>query len=151
MRRTIRLLALLGLLTVALLPVAGGTSAATESQEGESVAERRGRMLYLQACASCHGPDPAGPSVYPTVPSLKDVGGAAAVDWAVRTGRMPWKSATGPALPGAPRFGEADIRALRTYVGRAVGDTRIPSVDRAGATCNGAGTCTRPPAPPATA
>lgn len=130
MQRTIRLVAFLGLLTVALLPVAGGATAAPGGHDGQQAAlERRGRLLYVQACAACHGPDPAGPSVYPTVPSLDDVGGSAAVDWALRTGRMPWKSANGPAIPGEPRFGEDDIRALRTYVGRAVGDTRIPSAD----------------------
>jgi ubiquinol-cytochrome c reductase cytochrome c subunit len=59
------------------------------------------------------------------------VGGAAAVDWVLRTGRMPWRSAEGPALPGRPRFGAADIRALTVYVGRAVGDPTIPSVEPA--------------------
>jgi ubiquinol-cytochrome c reductase cytochrome c subunit len=66
------------------------------------------------------------------VPSLKDTGGAAAVDWAVRTGRMPWKDNKGPAIErGEPRFGEQDIRALVVYVGKAVGDAQIPDVDPA--------------------
>jgi quinol---cytochrome-c reductase cytochrome c subunit len=130
MRRTVRLFAALALLTVVLLPVTGGSGAAARHSAGQEIAlERRGRLLYEQACAACHGSDPAGPSRYPTVPSLADVGGAAAVDWALRTGRMPWKSANGPALRGEPRFLEQDIRALATYVGRAVGDTEIPSAD----------------------
>ena len=66
------------------------------------------------------------------MPSLNDVGGAAAVNWAVRTGRMPWKDNKGPAIErGEPRFNEEDTRALVTYIGKAVGDAQIPDVDPA--------------------
>ena len=66
------------------------------------------------------------------MPSLADVGGAAAVNWAVRTGRMPWKDNKGPAIErGEPRFNEEDTRALVTYIGKAVGDAEIPDVDPA--------------------
>jgi ubiquinol-cytochrome c reductase cytochrome c subunit len=128
-RRTAILLGGVALLALLLTPAAG---TATQQQPGTSAALlARGRELYQQSCASCHGPDPAGQSVYATVPSLKDVGGAAAVDWALRTGRMPWKDTTGPAIAGRPRFGEDDIRALNVYVGRAVGDAQLPNVDAA--------------------
>jgi ubiquinol-cytochrome c reductase cytochrome c subunit len=141
-RRTAILLGGVALLALLLTPAAGTATsragagvavAAAQQQPSDSPALlARGRELYQNACASCHGPDPAGPSYYQTVPSLNDVGGAAAVNWAVRTGRMPWKDNEGPAIErGTSRFGEEDIRALAVYVGRAVGDAQIPQVDPA--------------------
>jgi ubiquinol-cytochrome c reductase cytochrome c subunit len=138
-RRTAILLGGVAVLALLLTPATGAATsrgaaraAAAAGQDDIPALEARGRQLYQNACASCHGPDPNGPSYYPRVPSLKDTGGAAAVDWAVRTGRMPWKDNKGPAIErGEPRFGEEDIRALAVYVGRAVGDAQIPDVDPA--------------------
>jgi ubiquinol-cytochrome c reductase cytochrome c subunit len=128
-RRTAILLAGLALLALLLSPAAGG---AAQQAPGSDAVAVRGRQLYLQACASCHGPDPTGAALYPTVPSLANVGGAAAVDWVLRTGRMPWRSTVGPAIARAdPRFGDADIRALTVYIGEAVGDAQLPDVDPA--------------------
>jgi ubiquinol-cytochrome c reductase cytochrome c subunit len=111
---------------------AAAAGAAQQQPDDTQALEARGRELYQNACASCHGPDPAGPSYYPTVPSLQDTGGAAAVNWAVRTGRMPWKDNKGPAIArGEPRYGPEDIHALAIYVGKAVGDAQIPDVDPA--------------------
>ena len=134
MRRTATLLGGIALLALLLTPATGSATAGlAQQQPGSSPALlARGRQLYQQACASCHGPDPTGQSVYPAVPSLKDVGGAAAVDWALRTGRMPWRDAKGPAIErGRPRFNDEDIRALTVYIGRAVGDAQLPNVDLA--------------------
>ena len=134
MRRTSILLGGLALLALLLTPATGtATSRGAAAQQSDSQAvEARGRELYQSACASCHGPDPAGASYYPQVPSLADTGGAAAVDWAVRTGRMPWKDNKGPAIGrGEPRFNDEDIHALAVYVGKAVGDAQIPDVDPA--------------------
>jgi ubiquinol-cytochrome c reductase cytochrome c subunit len=118
----------IGLLTLVFLPATGhGASGVRPSASQDTQA--LGRQLYQQSCASCHGPNPGGPSNYPTVPSLKDVGGAAAVDWALRSGRMPWKSTTGPAVRGKPVFNESETLALALYVGDAVGDRDIPTVD----------------------
>jgi ubiquinol-cytochrome c reductase cytochrome c subunit len=138
-RRTATLLGGIAVLALLLTPTTGtassrrGAALAAQQQPADSPAlEARGRELYQTACASCHGPDPAGASSYATVPSLKDVGGAAAVNWALRTGRMPWKDNKGPAIErGEPRFGEEDIRALAVYIGKAVGDAQIPDVDPA--------------------
>jgi ubiquinol-cytochrome c reductase cytochrome c subunit len=138
-RRTATLLGGIAVLALLLTPTTGtassrrGAALAAQQQPADSPAlEARGRELYQNACASCHGPDPAGASYYPRVPSLKDVGGAAAVNWALRTGRMPWKDNKGPAIErGEPRYGEEDIRALTVYVGKAVGDAQIPDVDPA--------------------
>lgn len=133
-RRTLLLLAGIAVLALLLVPATGGASTgsgvAAQTAGGSAEQIARGKALYLQACASCHGVDPSGPSQYATVPSLKDVGGAAAVDWAVRTGRMPWRSTVGPAIArGKPRFNDADTKALAAYVGSVVGDSQIPAVD----------------------
>ena len=128
MRRTAIPLGGIALLALLLTPAAG---TATQQQPGSSPALfARGRELYQQGCASCHGPDPSGQSAYATVPSLKDVGGAAAVDWALRTGRMPWKDTQGPVIErGKPRYDDQDIRALTVYIGRTVGDAQLPDVE----------------------
>ncbi|HET9557870.1 MAG TPA: c-type cytochrome, partial [Actinomycetota bacterium] len=139
MRRTAILLGGVAVLALLLSPAAGGASApgaarlAAQQQPSDSPAvEARGLELYQTACASCHGPDPSGPSYYPDVPSLNDVGGAAAVNWALRTGRMPWKDNKGPAIQrGEPRFNEEDTHALVTHIGKAVGDAQLPDVDPA--------------------
>ncbi len=115
MRRTI-LFAGIAILALLLVPATSswsgrGVGAQTTSSSGGLQAQ--GRQLYLQSCAACHGPNPNGPSEYSTVPSLKDLGGAAAVDWAVRTGRMPFQSTTGEAIARSkPRFSEQEIHAL---------------------------------------
>jgi ubiquinol-cytochrome c reductase cytochrome c subunit len=138
-RRTVTLLGGVAVLALLLTPTTGTAAAdrraalAGQQQPADSPAlNARGRELYQNACAACHGPDPNGPSYYPRVPSLKDVGGAAAVNWTLRTGRMPWKDNKGPAIErGEPRFNDEDIRALVVYTGRAVGDAQLPDVDPA--------------------
>ncbi len=119
MRRTMILFAGIAVLALLLVPASSGASGAAgvrAQTAGGSTAQQsqqeRGRELYLQSCAACHGPDPNGPSEYSTVPSLRDVGGAAAV------------------ARGKPRFNEQDTRALAAYVGASVGDALIPEVDQ---------------------
>lgn len=130
MRRTLRLLAGLGALTLLLVPLTGSGAGAGQAQSATALGNaERGRQLYVQACASCHGRDPAGPPAYPTVPALSTVGGAAAVHWAVRTGRMPMEAAQGIAQPGEPRFTEQQALDLAAYVGQAVGDTTLPTAN----------------------
>jgi ubiquinol-cytochrome c reductase cytochrome c subunit len=137
-RRTAILFGGIAVLALLLTPATGTAASrraavAAQQQPADSPAlNARGRELYQNACASCHGPDPSGPSYYPRVPPLKDVGGAAAVDWVLRTGRMPWKDNKGPAIErGEPRFSDEDIRALVVYIGKAVGDAQVPQVDPA--------------------
>src|SRR6266705_4528417 len=106
------------LLVPATSGASGGPHLRAQPTSSSAGLQAQGRTIYLQSCAACHGPDPNGPSAYSTVPSLKDVGGAAAVDWAVRTGRMPFQSTKGPAIArGKSRFNEQDTRALAAYVG----------------------------------
>ena len=142
MRRTAIVFGAIAVLALLLTPATGSATApgaaraaavaGQQQPEDTEALEARGRVLYQQACASCHGPDPAGPSYYPRVPSLNDTGGAAAVNWVLRTGRMPWKDNKGPAIErGKQRFSDEDVRALVVYIGKAVGDAQLPDVDPA--------------------
>jgi ubiquinol-cytochrome c reductase cytochrome c subunit len=133
-RRTMILFGGIAVLALLLIPATSGASGSpgvrpqTSGTSAQTINE--GKQIYAQSCAACHGPDPNGPSAFSTVPSLRDVGGAAAVDWAVRTGRMPFSSTKGPAIARAkPKFNEQQTRVLSLYVGQAVGDTLIPEVD----------------------
>jgi len=133
-RRTLVLLGGIGLLALLLTPATGSASSAARAAQVRAQTAQDtldfGRTLYQQGCVSCHGLDPAGPSNYSTVPSLADVGGASAVDWVLRTGRMPWRSTVGPAIErGKPKYNESETRALSLYVGEAVGDSDLPTVD----------------------
>jgi len=53
---------------------------------------QRGRELFLDGCASCHGMDARG--IPQTAPDLHGAG-AASADFYLRTGRMPLDVATG--------------------------------------------------------
>jgi quinol---cytochrome-c reductase cytochrome c subunit len=87
---------------------------------------QRGRQLFVDGCASCHGMDARG--VPGTGPNLHGAG-AAAADFYLRTGRMPLDVSTGEQpLRGRPAYDEADIRALVGYVG-SLGGPSIPKVD----------------------
>jgi ubiquinol-cytochrome c reductase cytochrome c subunit len=87
--------------------------------------EAEGRELYLQSCASCHGADGSGTALAPTLIGV----GAAAADFQLTTGRMPF---TGP--PGSqatrkpPRFDEAQINALVAYIASLGPGPAIPTV-----------------------
>ena len=68
-RRTAILLGGIAVLALLLTPTTGtaasrrATALAAQQQPADSPAlEARGRELYQNSCASCHGPDPAGAS-----------------------------------------------------------------------------------------
>lgn len=72
-----------------------------------------GRSVYVARCASCHGPDGAGTD---RAPSLVGVG-AAAADFELRTGRMPFTGPPGTqAVRKPPAFDDQTIRDLVDYV-----------------------------------
>lgn len=102
-------------------PAPGGASATTAPAAGEE--EVDGRQLYFNNCAACHGPDFNGTS---NGPSLREVGGAAAVDWVLRSGRMPIAAPDQVPQRGPARFNPDEIEAITRYVGSAVGDTQVP-------------------------
>lgn len=70
-------------------------------------------QLYLQACASCHGPDGSGSALAPTLIGI----GPAAVDFQLTTGRMPFAGQIGEqAKRKPPAFGKDQIDLLVEYV-----------------------------------
>jgi len=136
-RRTLTVLGGLAILTVLLLPAtgqAGGGSrtpgaaaqpAPSPSPAAQPTAEQqRGRELYFTNCAACHGSDLNG-ARNGNGPSLRQVGGASAVDYVLRTGRMPLAAPGDVPHRGPSRFDEAEIRALVAFIGNAVGDPAV--------------------------
>ena len=74
----------------------------------------RGRVLFAQGCASCHGEDLRG---RPRLgPSLRGAG-AAAADFYLSTGRMPLADPTDEPVRTQPAYPRADIDALVAFVG----------------------------------
>jgi ubiquinol-cytochrome c reductase cytochrome c subunit len=90
--------------------------------------ETQGRALYEANCSTCHALDAGGTE---NGPSLFDVG-PAAVDFMLRTGRMPLANPNDQPQRGEPRFTPGQIDALVAYVASiAPGGPPIPMVDPA--------------------
>lgn len=88
-----------------------GGSAAVAAQPADA---DRGRQLYQQSCANCHGPEGEGTQ---RGPSLIGVG-EASVDFQLGTGRMPLAvEERYEAEHQEPEFSEEDIAALVDHVG----------------------------------
>jgi ubiquinol-cytochrome c reductase cytochrome c subunit len=90
-----------------------------------AAAASRGRQLYVDGCASCHGFDARGiPGIAPDLHGA----GAAAADFYLRTGRMPLDVPTGEQpVREKPTYSERDIRALVAYIG-SLGGPPVPKV-----------------------
>jgi len=84
--------------------------------------------LYVQNCASCHGPQGQGTSAGPTLVGV----GAAAADFYLRTGRMPLGAPGQQPIRQAPKFDEADIQALVAYVAAFGAGPDVPQVTSGG-------------------
>lgn len=86
----------------------------------------RGRLLFEQSCASCHGPAGQGTQ---RGPSLVGVG-PASLDFQLSTGRMPLTREQRQPERGKPAFSRADIRAIVDYASTlgGGGGPAIPSV-----------------------
>jgi ubiquinol-cytochrome c reductase cytochrome c subunit len=121
-------------LQLALAAIAGALALVTVSARGQTPAPpigsspplvERGRALFREGCASCHGTDGKGTS---RGPSLLHAG-AAAADFYLSTGRMPL------ARPGIepertkPVYDRRQIRALVAYVASLGPGPAIPEVD----------------------
>jgi ubiquinol-cytochrome c reductase cytochrome c subunit len=107
---------------VVLLASLGGDA---EAQEDRAALVERGRELFLDSCASCHGEDARGiPGRAPTLYGA----GAAAADWYVSTGRMPLTDPHDEPLRGEPAYPQRDIDALVAYAGT-LGGPPVPDVD----------------------
>lgn len=84
-----------------------------------------GKIVYDTHCIQCHGPNLQGTS---NGPSLQHVG-AAAVDFMLRTGRMPLEVPGTEALSGPPQLTPAQIKAVEAFAlaSGAQGGPPIPS------------------------
>lgn len=91
-----------------------------------SEAEVRGQALYVANCSTCHGLDASGTA---NGPSLQGVG-PAAVDFMLRTGRMPLANPDDQPQRGEPKFDQRGIDLIVAYVASiAPGGTPIPDVE----------------------
>ena len=102
------LVAALGTIGTLYAGFAPGTSAASNNDP----AIAKGRALFLQGCASCHGLNAEGGV---RAPSLIGVG-AAAVDFQVGAGFMPLQQHGPEAARHRPVYNNAQIQLLATYV-----------------------------------
>jgi ubiquinol-cytochrome c reductase cytochrome c subunit len=89
-----------------------------------------GAELYVAQCAACHGVD--GTGVEDRGPPLTDEG-PAAVDFVLRTGRMPMPHPWMQPRRGPPRFTEEQIVSLVEHAGAFGDGPAIPEVDVTGA------------------
>jgi ubiquinol-cytochrome c reductase cytochrome c subunit len=78
----------------------------------DTAAIQKGRQLFLQGCATCHGLNGQGGA---RAPSLIGVG-AAAVDFQVGTGRMPLQDHGAEAPRKRASYNETDTELMATYV-----------------------------------
>ena len=101
-------------------PQEAATTAATTPPPGSG---DRGRQLYLEHCASCHGEQGQGSQ---RGPSLVGVG-PASTDFQLSTGRMPVSQEVPQARRGAPVFSADDIAALVGQVASFGGGGRTDS------------------------
>jgi ubiquinol-cytochrome c reductase cytochrome c subunit len=97
-------------------------------EAGQGQPEPSGAELYATQCASCHGVD--GEGVEDRGPPLTDEG-QAAVDFVLRTGRMPMADPRMQARRGPVRFSEEEIVALVEYAGAFGDGPAIPDVSTA--------------------
>jgi quinol---cytochrome-c reductase cytochrome c subunit len=104
---------------------AGFASAPEPSPTASPGTQDRGRQLFQQSCASCHGPAGQGTQ---RGPSLVGVG-PASLDFQLSTGRMPLTSERYRPVHRKPAFSADDIRAIVEYAsGFGAGGPRIPAV-----------------------
>ncbi|WP_083672611.1 cytochrome bc1 complex diheme cytochrome c subunit [Micromonospora sp. CB01531] len=119
-----RALAVGSVLVLAAGPVALAP-APTPTPTATTPAADRGTQLYLEQCASCHGPQGQGSQ---RGPSLIGVG-PASVDFQLSTGRMPLSQEVPQATRRAPVFSADDISALVGHVASfGGGGPQIPRV-----------------------
>jgi ubiquinol-cytochrome c reductase cytochrome c subunit len=100
------------------------SSTAAQTAASDQTVVDLGRRLYVQSCASCHGPDGQGG---PYGPSLAG-SGAAAWDFYLRTGRMPLAAPGEPVYRQPPAFDGSQIEALVAYGAMIAPGPAIPEV-----------------------
>lgn len=96
--------------------------------EDEGTVRQVAAALYLQNCASCHGPAGQGAAAGPPLIGV----GEASVDFYLRTGRMPLGAPGQRPQRQEPAFSDAEIDALVGYVGGFGDGPAVPRVTSGG-------------------
>lgn len=107
-----------------LASLALGLAAVALALPADAAPQSRGRALFLEGCASCHGVDARG--LEDRGPSLRGAG-AAAADFYLSTGRMPLAEPTDEPERSEPAYPRRDIDALVEYIA-SLGGPEIPEV-----------------------
>jgi len=129
-RQAAGLLILLGLIASAIVifspagPPAQPVRAQTSAPTVGDTAVNDGRLLYIQNCAACHGAHGEGS---PVAPALTD-DGPAALDFYMRTGRMPLARLGTPSQDQTPNLTPAQIAAITVYTSGFSHGPQIPTV-----------------------
>ena len=115
----------LGLVALLVAGVALLAQPATVAQTGEAGSVERGARLYEATCATCHGTRGEGIGGWPPIAGA----GAAAADFQLRTGRMPFTQEPGEqAQRKPPAYDEQEIRDLVAFVASLGNGPPIPEV-----------------------
>lgn len=117
-------LALIGVTYAALAPGGDKAEAAATGASKQDIA--KGKELFDQSCASCHGLSAEGTK---NAPSLIGVG-AAAVDFQVSTGRMPAQSPGAQMPRKPPAMTPEQTRQLSAYVASLGGGPAVPGKEK---------------------
>lgn len=117
-------LSVLGIVGGALLAFGGRPGPAPDDPLLAAVVSGDPAAMYLENCASCHGPQGEGTAAGPSLVGV----GAASVDFYLRTGRMPLGAPEQQATRKRPAFDDAEIRALVDYVAGFGNGPEIPIV-----------------------
>ena len=99
-----------------------------DAAEAGGAVREQGANLYLQNCASCHGPEGQGGEAGPPLITA----GAAGADFFLRTGRMPLGAPGQPARRGEPLFDDEETASLVEYVASLGTGPEIPQVTEGG-------------------
>jgi ubiquinol-cytochrome c reductase cytochrome c subunit len=120
---------ILALTTPALTPQPATAQTGSGGPAGSAeVVRDNAATLYLQNCASCHGPQGQGTTAGPSLVGA----GAAAADFYLRTGRMPLGAPGQRPVRQKPKFDEAQIEGLVAYVASFGPGPGIPQVAAGG-------------------
>lgn len=121
------------LLVGALAVVGGGYAAIASIQpaqaalaDGSQTQVDKGRQLFLEGCASCHGLEAQGTATGPTLVGV----GAAAVNFQVSTGRMPLVAPGAQAPSKENIYSDEDVAALAAYVASLAPGPAIPTAEQ---------------------
>ena len=101
---------------------AGSTTAPSMVTDAATIAE--GQSLFVQSCSACHGTFGDGSANGPSIINL----GEAAVDFVLRTGRMPLSNPRQPMTRKPPAFTDKQISAIDAYIGSIGTGPAIPQV-----------------------